>query len=143
MPTVLVWRLAAADHRGVPYSDDRARSVIIGSTEELGDGESEELELADGDVRVWFRALPAGGPDGRPGDKMSRDRVVVEVRNSGRARERVETATGMYRGSGWVVVEDPRRMEVPDPPLDPDDILSGSPLVLWAVGVVERFMVRP
>ena len=127
-----MWRLAAADGRGVPYHDDRARSVVVGATRDLGDGES-----------VWFRVLLRGGPEGRPGDRLSRDRVVAEVRGFGRAQERCETVTGMYRGKGWVFVDAPREVVVPDPPLEPEEIIAGWPLVEWAEGVVGQFMVRP
>jgi len=129
--TVLVWRMGSADGHGIPYRDERARSVIIGATEELGDGES-----------VWFRVLPAGGPRGKLGDRLSPDRVVVEVRDARRARERCETATGMYRALGWVVVEHPRELDAPDPPLEDEEILAGWPLKEWAEGVVEQFLVR-
>lgn len=132
MPTVLVWRLAAADPKGVPYRDARARTVVVGATEELGDGE-----------HVWFRVLPGAGPSGGPGDRMSRERVLVEVRGTDRARERVETATGMYRGLGWVIVEDPREFDVSDPPLEPEEVLAGWPLVEWVEGVISQFLVRP
>lgn len=134
MPAALVWRLVAADGWGVPFRDHRAKGVVIGSTEELGDG----------DVCVWFRVLPGAGPDpGKPGDRLSRDRVVVEVRDPRRARERVETATGMYLALKWVIVEDPREIDVPEPPLSREDIMSGVPLQEWAAGVVEQFMARP
>jgi hypothetical protein len=130
--TVLVWRMGSADGHGIPYRDERARSVIIGATEDLGDGES-----------VWFRVLPAGGPGGKLGDRLSWEPVVAEVRDTFRARERCETATGMYRALGWVFVEDPRELEVSDPPLGDDEILAGWPLVAWAETVVEQFLVQP
>ena len=146
MPTVLVWRLAAATGN-IPYrdGDERARSVIIGATEEIDDPNSEdedpdlEENFEEPGVRVWFRVLPAGGL----GDRLSRDRVVVEVRDPDRARERWETATGMYLALHWVVVEPPRQFDVPSPPLSPEDIMSGYPLVVWAESVVEQFLVRP
>jgi hypothetical protein len=131
MPAVLMWRLAAATGN-VPFRDDRARSVIIGATEELGDGES-----------VWLRVLPAGGPDGKLGDRLSWEPVIAEVRDTSRARERCETATGLYQALGWVFVEDPRQMDVDDPPLGDDEILAGWPLVAWAETVAEQFLARP
>ena len=130
---MLVWRMGSADAHGIPYRDERARSVIIGATEDLGDGES-----------VWFRVLPAGGAvPGKLGDRLSWDPVVAEVRDAHRARERCETATGMYRALGWAIVEDPRELDVDDPPLGDEEILAGWPLKAWAETVVEQFLVRP
>jgi hypothetical protein len=118
----MVWRLAAANPAGVPYQDARAKWVIIGSTDDLGDGE-----------RLWFRLRSDG-----QGDTLSRDPVVAEVRTSERARERVTTITEMYRGLRWVFVEHPRHIHAPDPPVTPEEILAGWPLITWAEAVAAQ-----
>jgi len=117
-----VWRLAAADHKGVPYRNGRARSVTIGATVDWGDGE-----------RLWFRVRGDGG-----GDRLSPAPIVAEVRTGPRARERVEAATGMYQGLGWVVVDEPRIIDAPPAPMQPQEILAGWPLVEWARETVEH-----
>lgn len=122
MMDTMVWRLAAADRAGVPYLDDRAKSVVIGSTMDLGEGE-----------RLWFRVRTDG-----QGDKLSPEPVVAEVRTSARARERVETVTGMYRGLGWVFVEEPRTIDAPEPPVTDEEVLAGWPLVTWAEATTEQ-----
>jgi Ni,Fe-hydrogenase III small subunit len=49
----------------------------------------------------------------------------------------------MYLALHWVVVEDPREIEVPGPPLSPQDIMSGVPLQVWAADVTEQYLARP
>ena len=115
----MVWRLAAANRSGVPYHDDRAKWVIIGSTDDLGEGE-----------RLWFRVCSDG-----QGDKLSRDPVVAEVRTTGRAQERVTTITGMYQGLGWVFVDHPHTIDAPDPPVADEEVYAGWPLIAWAEAV--------
>jgi len=120
---VLCWRLAATDRRGVPYHDARRRSVVLGATDEIDD-----------DTCVWFRVLPGGG-----GDTLSGEPAVAEARTVGRARERLETMTGLYRGKGWAVVDGPRVIDAPDPPTGDADIAAGYPLQGWAARVASQF----
>jgi hypothetical protein len=109
---VLVWRLATG-----------SRSVVIGATRDLGDGE-----------RIWFRVL-----DGDRGDRVHRDPAVAEVRTGERARERAESATALYRGKRWRVVDGPRQVLVPVPGITDRDVLAGAPLAEWARGLAASF----
>jgi hypothetical protein len=127
MMETLVWRLAAADPRGVPRKGTRAQSVTIGATTELESG-----------GRVWFRVRDDGS-----GDRLSREAVVAEVRDSGRARMRCEQVTGMYTSQGWVVVDPPRTLDAPEPPVTPDEILLGFPLQTWAEAVTAHLRRLP
>jgi len=121
---VLVWRLAAADHHGVPYRDNR-RTVVIGVTADLGE-----------DQRIWFQAH---WPDhGIP----PTDPVVAEVRTGPRAQERARTATARHESKGWVLVDGPRVVDGGQPELTEADVLAGWPLRAWATGIAEQFRHR-
>lgn len=99
--------------------------VVVGVTEELGDGE-----------RIWFRVRS----DER-GDRLSRAPVVAEVRTSQRAHERASTATEMCSGRGWRVMDGPRTVEVPVPALTAVDVLAGRPLADWSADLARRFTI--
>lgn len=119
--TVLLWRLAATDRHGIPIRGDRAASVIIGATTELPDG-----------ARVWFRVLT--GPAAPTRDTLG-PATICEVRPTHRARERTETTTGLYLAKRWTVVDPPTRRTVPTPPLQPEHITDGTPLLDWATRI--------
>jgi hypothetical protein len=128
MVDVLVWRLAAADRAGVPFLDgERRRAVVIGASSELPGGGC-----------VWFRVLSPAADGSRVGDRLSPEMVVAEVRDESRARSRCEQVTGMYRAKGWAVVVPPRVIDMPDPPVSPDEVMLGFPLQTWAEAVTQR-----
>ena len=128
MVDVLVWRLAAADRDGVPFLDGkRRRTVVVGASEELPGGGF-----------VWFRVLSPTSDGSTMGDNLSPELVVAEVRDENRAKTRCAQVTGMYQAKGWAVVVPPTVVDMPNPPVSPDELMMGFPLQTWAEAVTQR-----
>ncbi len=127
---MLAMRIATG-RRGVPDRGDRAGGVVLGVTEALGDADGEEY-------RLWFRCRY--GALAGTGDVFGRRDVVCEAREPHRARERMESATGIYFARQWTLVDGPRKIEVSDPPVEQWEIRDGRPLQEWAIAVVDVFI---
>ena len=126
---MVIWVLAmriATGRRGIPDRGERAGGVVLGVTEALGDADGNEY-------RVWFRRRY--GALAGTGDAFGKRDVVCEAREPHRARERMDTATGIYGAKGWILVDGPRQIEAVEPPLSDAEIYSGDPLRVWAVSV--------